>query len=48
MAEFFLPQVIQKNNERTLIKGFGLPLVQRALIAANTLSIKTDKIKWSH
>jgi hypothetical protein len=43
MAEFFLPQVIQKNNEKTLIKGFGLPLVQRALIAANTLSIKTDK-----
>jgi len=43
MAEFFLPQVIQKNNEKTLIKGFGLPLVQRAIIAANTLSIKTDK-----
>lgn len=42
MAEFFLPPIIQKNNERTLIKGFGLPLVQRALITANTLSIKTD------
>lgn len=42
MAEFFLPPIIQKNNEKTLIKGFGLPLVQRALITANTLSIKTD------
>ena len=42
MAEFYLPPIIQKNNEKTLIKGFGLPLVQRALITANTLSIKTD------
>lgn len=42
MAEFFLPPIIQKNNEKTLIKGFGLPLVQRALITANALSIKTD------
>jgi hypothetical protein len=42
MAEFFLPPIIQKNNERTLIKGFGLPIVQRALIAANTLAIKAD------
>ena len=42
MAEFFLPPIIQKNNERTLIKGFGLPIVQRALITANTLSIKAD------
>ena len=35
-AEFILPNPIAKNNERTLIKGFGLPLVQRALL--NTAS----------
>lgn len=43
MAEFFLPKIIEKNNERTLIKGFGLPLVQRAIInAQNQFDIKTD------
>jgi len=30
--DFILPNPAAKVNERTLIKGFGLPLVQRALI----------------
>lgn len=32
---FLIPTVIQKNNERTLAKGFGLPLVKRAFLNAN-------------
>ena len=30
--QFFIPQPLSKVTEKTLIKGFGLPLVQRALI----------------
>jgi hypothetical protein len=41
--QFIIPTPAQKQNVRTLSKGFGLPLVQRALIAANKFNIKTDK-----
>ncbi len=41
--QFYIPTPLQKNNQRTLAKGFGLPLVQRAIIAANNFNIKTDK-----
>jgi hypothetical protein len=41
--QFIIPTPAQKQNARTLSKGFGLPLVQRALIAANNFNIKTDK-----
>jgi hypothetical protein len=41
--QFIIPTPAQKQNVRTLSKGFGLPLVQRALIAANNFNIKTDK-----
>lgn len=41
--QFNIPSPAQKQNARTLSKGFGLPLVQRALIAANNFNIKTDK-----
>ena len=41
--QFYIPTPAQKVNQRTLAKGFGLPLVQRALIAANNFNIKTDK-----
>ena len=41
--QFYIPTPAQKQNARTLSKGFGLPLVQRALIAANNFNIKTDK-----
>jgi hypothetical protein len=30
--QFFIPQPLSKVTEKTLIKGFGLPLLQRALI----------------
>jgi hypothetical protein len=30
--QFIIPQPLSKVTEKTLIKGFGLPLVQRALI----------------
>jgi hypothetical protein len=40
--QFIIPTPAQKQNVRTLSKGFGLPLVQRALIAANKFNIKTD------
>lgn len=41
--QFNIPQPIAKNNVRTLGKGFGLPLVQRAILAANNFNIVTDK-----
>jgi hypothetical protein len=41
--QFIIPTPAQKQNARTLSKGFGLPLVQRAIIAANNFNIKTDK-----
>jgi hypothetical protein len=41
--QFIIPTPAQKQNVRTLSKGFGLPLVQRAIIAANNFNIKTDK-----
>jgi hypothetical protein len=41
--QFIIPTPAQKQNVRTLSKGFGLPIVQRALIAANNFNIKTDK-----
>jgi hypothetical protein len=41
--QFNIPSPAQKQNVRTLSKGFGLPIVQRALIAANNFNIKTDK-----
>jgi hypothetical protein len=41
--QFIIPTPAQKQNVRTLSKGFGLPIVQRALIAANKFNIKTDK-----
>jgi hypothetical protein len=40
--QFNIPSPAQKQNVRTLSKGFGLPIVQRALIAANNFNIKTD------
>lgn len=41
--QFYIPQPAAKANFRTLSKGFGLPLVERAIIAANNLNIVTDK-----
>lgn len=41
--QFNIPQPLAKTNTRTLAKGFGLPIVQRAIIAANNLNIVTDK-----
>jgi hypothetical protein len=41
--QFIIPTPAQKQNVRTLSKGFGLPIVQRAIIAANNFNIKTDK-----
>jgi len=40
--DFYIPKPIAKNNERTLAKGFGLPLVQRAIISAKNFQIVTD------
>jgi hypothetical protein len=40
--QFNIPSPLQKVNVRTLSKGFGLPLVQRAIVAGNNLNIKTD------
>jgi len=40
--QFNIPSPAQKVNVRTLAKGFGLPLVQRAIVAGNNLNIKTD------
>jgi hypothetical protein len=40
--QFNIPSPAQKVNFRTLSKGFGLPLVQRAIVAGNNLNIKTD------
>lgn len=41
--DFYIPKPLAKNNERTLVKGFGLPLVQRAIISAKNFDITTDK-----
>lgn len=41
--QFYIPQPAAKANFRTLSKGFGLPLVERAIIAAKNLNIVTDK-----
>lgn len=41
--QFNIPNPAAKANLRTLAKGFGLPLVQRAIIGANNLNIVTDK-----
>ena len=41
--QFNIPQPLAKTNTKTLAKGFGLPIVQRAIIAANNLNIVTDK-----
>ena len=40
--QFYIPQPAAKANVRTLSKGFGLPLVERAIIAAKNLNIVTD------
>ncbi len=40
--KFYIPQPLAKTNARTLSKGFGLPIVQRAILA-NTFDIITDK-----
>lgn len=40
--KFYIPQPVAKTNARTLSKGFGLPIVQRAILA-NTFDITTDK-----
>jgi hypothetical protein len=40
--KFYIPSPAAKTNFRTLSKGFGLPLVQRAIVAANNFNIKTD------
>lgn len=40
--QFYIPNPAAKANFRTLSKGFGLPLVERAIIAANNLNIVTD------
>ena len=40
--KFYIPQPLAKTNARTLSKGFGLPIVQRAILA-NTFDITTDK-----
>jgi Domain of unknown function (DUF6046) len=40
--QFYIPQPASKVTEKTLIKGFGLPLVQRALIG-NIEEQPTDK-----
>lgn len=41
--QFNIPQPLAKVNTRTLSKGFGLPLVQRAITEANKFNIITDK-----
>lgn len=41
--DFYIPKPLAKNNEKTLAKGFGLPLVQRALISAKNFQIEEDK-----
>lgn len=40
--KFYIPQPLAKTNARTLSKGFGLPIVQRAILA-KTFDITTDK-----
>jgi hypothetical protein len=42
-VNFNIPNPAAKNNLRTLSKGFGLPLVQRAILEANKFNIITDK-----
>jgi hypothetical protein len=41
--QFYIPTPLQKNNLRTLSKGFGLPLVQRAVIATRVATEQADK-----
>ena len=41
--QFIIPTPLQKNNLRTLSKGFGLPLVQRAVIATKVATEQSDK-----
>ena len=41
--QFIIPTPLQKNNLRTLSKGFGLPLVQRAVIATKVATEQADK-----
>jgi hypothetical protein len=41
--QFIIPTPLQKNNQRTLAKGFGLPLVQRAVIATKVATEQSDK-----
>lgn len=40
--QFIIPTPAQKNNIKTLSKGFGLPLVQRAVIAAKVALEPSD------
>jgi hypothetical protein len=40
--QFIIPTPAQKNNLRTLSKGFGLPLVQRAVIATKVATERAD------
>jgi len=41
--DFYIPKPLAKNNEKTLAKGFGIPLVQRAIISAKNFEIESDK-----
>lgn len=41
--KFYIPKPLEKVNERTFIKGFGLPLVQRAVIAGKVGAQESDK-----
>jgi hypothetical protein len=41
--QFYIPTPSQKVNGRTLAKGFGLPLVQRAVIATKVATEQADK-----
>jgi hypothetical protein len=40
--KFYIPSPAAKTNFRTLSKGFGLPLVQRAIVEARNFNITTD------
>lgn len=41
--QFIIPTPLQKQNLRTLSKGFGLPMVQRAVIAGKVAAEDADK-----
>lgn len=41
--QFYIPKPLDKVNARTLSKGFGLPLVQRAIIAGKVAAQDADK-----